>query len=623
MKKTKRLLTLFLALCLVLSMLSGCGKKGDEGSAQNSEATSGTVESNAADESGAETSNAQTEGESGETAGDSGATQEGQMQSEGIELISQMETVNGSLETVQVDDKYQTTYEVFVYSFYDSNGDGIGDLQGLISQLDYINDGDPETHTDLECTEIWLMPIHPSPTYHKYDVIDYMAIDESYGKMEDFETLVTLCHERGVKVIIDLVLNHTSTEHEWFQTAAGYLRTLPEGQDAVKEDCPYVWYYNFAMQQYDGYVPLENSTWYYEARFWSGMPDLNLETPEVRDEIAEIIRFWLEEENVDGFRLDAVTSYYTGNESSNIEFLSWLNDTVKSIKSDAYLVGECWTDQSTYARYYQSGIDSFFDFDFSQASGRIAGAVKGQKSAAWFAQQVADEEALYASYNENYVNAPFYTNHDTARSAGYYAYDDGTRTKVAGALNLLTTGNAFVYYGEELGMKGSGKDENKRAPMYWVSSEDAANEGISAELISQYEAGMTNGPADMDNVSMKFPSYLSQKDDAYSIFNYYRNAIRLRNAYPVIARGKTTALGTGDDSVGAMLRTDESGTYDSVLILFNLSEETKTMSLTEALPDYADYTSLGGVLVVSEEEVVLTSDGSLTLPAYSIAILTK
>jgi 1,4-alpha-glucan branching enzyme len=112
-----------------------------------------------------------------------------------------------------IEDNYRTYYEVFLYSFYDSDGDGIGDIKGLIEQLDYINDGDPDTDTDLGFNGIWLMPIMPSNTYHKYDVKDYYDIDPEYGTLSDFKRLVDECNKRGIKLIIDLVLNHSSQLH--------------------------------------------------------------------------------------------------------------------------------------------------------------------------------------------------------------------------------------------------------------------------------------------------------------------------------------------------------------------------------------------------------------------------
>lgn len=148
---------------------------------------------------------------------------------------------------ISMEDNYRTYYEVFVYSFFDGNGDGIGDLKGLIDKLDYINDGDPQTTSDLGCNGIWLMPIMPSPSYHKYDVTDYCEIDPAYGTMEDFETLIAECDKRGIKVIIDFVINHSSSEHPWFKEACSYLAALGDGEPSL-EECPYVDYYHFTKE---------------------------------------------------------------------------------------------------------------------------------------------------------------------------------------------------------------------------------------------------------------------------------------------------------------------------------------------------------------------------------------
>ncbi|MCR4901347.1 MAG: alpha-amylase, partial [Butyrivibrio sp.] len=475
-----------------------------------------------------------------------------------------------------IDDNYRTCYEVFLYSFYDSDGDGIGDIQGLIEKLDYINDGDPESFTDLGCDEIWLMPVCPSTTYHKYDVTDYMDIDPQYGTLEDFDELIEACHKRGINVILDTVINHTSTQHEWFKEAAAYLRSLSADAEPNAEDCPYVEYYNFSRQEQDGYSKLSGTNWYYEARFWSEMPDLNLENEAVRAELSEMARFWIDH-GADGFRMDAVLYYDYGNNENSISELGWFVDTVKSYKSDAYIVGEAWTNQATYAKYYASGIDSLFEFDYSGSEGIISKAAHSRYSALKFASGLEAMQETYSEYNEDYIAAPFYTNHDMARSAGYYVGEGSEdMTKFAGALNLMMSGNAFIYYGEELGMSGSGKDENKRAPMYWSDDADAE--------------GMCDGPADMDNIDMKYASFDEQAGDEYSIYNYYKKAIAIRNAFPVIARGDVTALEEiSDDDVCFMLKSVEGGTVtdtegneisiSDVVIAINMSEETKTVTV--------------------------------------------
>ncbi len=518
------------------------------------------------------------------------------------------------------DDLYRTTYEIFVYSFADSDGDGVGDLNGIREKLDYLNDNDPETDTDLGVNQIWLTPVYPSPTYHKYDATDYYDIDPQFGTLDDYRDLLSECHKRGIRVLMDLAVNHTSSEHSWFTEAASYLRSHSsvdiiqdetghgvDGTDAsfTEEaclECPELEYYNFSLTAHDGYTQMEGCDWYYESRFWSGMPDLNLESESVKQEITSIVDYWLDL-GVDGFRLDAVSSYFTGSAEQNTAFLSWLNETVKERKKDAYLVGECWENQSVYAKYYQSGVDSFFDFAFAGQDGLIANVVRGSKGADAYASALETEEDLYRSYSDSCVNAPFYTNHDLARSAGYYAYDDGSKTKLAEALNLLMPGNVTLYYGEEIGMKGSGRDENKRAPMLW-SSEDTEEDDIC------------DGPEEMDPVTMKFEGVREQQEDETSIWNYIRQVIAVRNAFPAIARGDTTVLNDLTDKNVCVFTRDAEG-YDSVMLLINTSEETQEVSLQET--DYAGK-QIAASLNVGEETVSKEGD-TVTLPSGGIAVI--
>lgn len=531
---------------------------------------------------------------------------EAKLDMENATALSLMQQLNTADENV-IDDKYRTFYEVFVYSFYDSDGNGIGDLQGLIDKLDYINDGDPETDTDLGCNGIWLMPIMPSSTYHKYDVTNYEEIDPSYGTLDDFKTLITECHKRGINVIIDLVMNHTSSHHKWFREASQYLKSLPEGAEPDASECPYVDYYNFAKEQNGGYCELEGTDWYYEAQFWSEMPDLNWDNDAIKAEFEQITKFWLDQ-GIDGFRLDAVKEFYTGNNEKNIEILRWFNDMVKSQKEDAYIVGEAWTDSTTYPQYYESGIDSLFDFAFSNKDGIIAKTVNGINKATSYGKNLVKMQELIQSYSDTAIDAPFYTNHDMARGAGYYSGDNSAaQTKIAEAMNLLMTGNAFLYYGEELGMKGAGKDENKRAPMYWSLDENAT--------------GMCDGPKDMEPIKMKYDSLEEQEKDGNSIYNYVKQVIALRNQYPAIARGEVAFdEGISDTNICAIQKTYED---EKLTIVFNISAESQTVDLTKSsLGAAADD---AGLQIVGElidgTEVVTLEDNTLTMPAYSIVIL--
>lgn len=503
-----------------------------------------------------------------------------------------MTEVNSGLTADVIDDQYRTTYEVFLYSFCDSNNDGIGDINGLISRLDYIQ--------DLGFNQIWLMPVMPSDTYHKYDVKDYRAIDPAYGTMDDYDRLIEICHSRGIRVIIDLVLNHTASGHPWFQEAAAYLRGL-NGREANVNECPYVDYYHFRKDFQNGYAKLADSDYYYEARFWDGMPDLNLDNGRVRDEIRDIMSFWIGH-GTDGFRLDAVTSYYTGDPGRNIEFLRWLKQAGTELKQDCYFVCEAWTGMDEYASYYASGIDSMFDFAFGDSDGVIARTLKGIYTAREYGNTLEREWQMFAGYSDTYINAPFYTNHDMGRGAGYYAGDDGSKTKMALSMNLMTTGNVFVYYGEELGMKGSGKDENKRAPMYWSEDRNAQ--------------GMTQGPPYMEDFEMKFPSYEVQKDDPYSIYNYVKEAIRIRNALPVIARGRTWLhQDLTTDQVCVLLKED--GVHAPAAVIMNISDSEQTVDVTNT-----EFHTLRGILAVNDTPVMFENN-VLTLPPYSTAVLTE
>lgn len=569
----KRSVSVGLAIMLLLSSLTACGN------AQSSTLSSGQA--------------------------NSGATEEAQS-AENMEIAEAVRPKWYSRPLNVIDDKYRTFYEIFVYSFYDSDEDGIGDLQGVIQKLDYLNDGDNSTDTDLGINGIWLMPIMQSTTYHKYDTMDYMSIDWQYGKMEDFDALLAECDRRDIDVIIDLAMNHSSSKHPWFQQAVEYLKGLPEGEEPDSAECPYVEYYHFSQEPASGYSPVTGTDWYYEARFWSEMPDLNLTNESVRKEFEAIVDFWLGK-GVDGFRLDAVKEFVTGSVEENTEILAWFNDYVKSVNPDAYIVCECWTEVNTYAQYYASGVDSMFDFDFADKSGIIANIVSGKGEAASYGRAQVTRQELYAQYNPDYISAPFYTNHDMGRSAGYYAGENSpAQTKMAQALNLLMSGNAFIYYGEELGMKGSGIDENKRAPMYWSKDENAT--------------GMCDGPEAMESFDMKFDSLEEQSEDNASIYNYVKDVIRLRNQNPEIARGVVALHETVSNDRICVI----SKIYDGkeIILVFNISAEATEVPLSQLTmgdKTVADLDTLGELL--TGEEAIQKNETGAVMPAYSVLVL--
>ena len=491
------------------------------------------------------------------------------------------------------DDNYRTYYEIFVYSFCDSNGDGIGDLQGVISKLDYLQ--------DLGITGIWLMPIHPSTSYHKYNVSDYYAIDPDYGTMEDFEQLIAECDKRNIRVIIDLVVNHTGSENVWFQEAVRYLQSLPEGKKPKAKECKYIDYYFFSQKSSgNSSRPVNGTDWYYEGMFDYSMPDLNLGNQAVRDEIENIMKFWIDK-GVAGFRLDAAKEFYSGNVPANVEVLNWIQTTATSLKPDCYLVAEVWESFGQITNYYESGITSIFNFAFGNSDGKIAAVLRGAGNAgvvSTYATALEKADTAYRQMNPDYIDAPFLSNHDVGRIAGFASRDEN-KMKMAAAMNIFMGGSVFIYYGEEIGMPGSGNDPSKRAPMYWNIARDN---------------GTTNPPPECE-IPEEYPmgSLEEQVNDDSSIYNYYRQAIAIRNALPVIARGVPTAEAALNKGCVSAYRKSWNG--ESCIILMNIDSKEAAADLTA----YADW-ELAASLSADGNPISL--DGTtLNLPAYGVAIL--
>jgi glycosidase len=502
-----------------------------------------------------------------------------------------------------IEDNYRNYYEIFVRSFYDSDDNGIGDIKGIVEKLDYLKDSDFKTKDDLGIDGIWLMPIMPSPTYHKYDVTDYYSIDPQYGTMEDFEQLVAKSKERGINIIIDLVLNHTSSKHPWFLSAVKSLAIEPCGQEVCvhtelcREHNKYVKYYNFAQEKKSGYhskgMP---AGWYYEGVFWDQMPDLNLDNTEVRKEIEDIGKFWIDK-GVAGYRLDAVTSFYTGNITKNVEFLKFFNDKMKSYNKDTYIIGEAWSDANSVSEYYKSGVDSFFNFPLADTTGRIVASVRS-RSGAQLSKNLEEYQKKIKEANPKAIDAPFISNHDMGRSAGFLAKDLASE-KMAAALYLMMPGNSFIYYGEEIGTIGSGKDENKRLPLLWSTTD---------------KKGITHAPPNADYKGIIESGVMEQEKDEASLLQFYKNAIRIKNENPEIQRGVLISIDLGNEAVCAYSLEYEGA---KVYVIHNLSAEQVELKLSGE--EYSKL-KLKGNLTTNDASIILKGD-SLTMPARSTAIL--
>ncbi len=432
-------------------------------------------------------------------------------------------------------------YEIFVRSFYDSNGDGIGDLPGLIQKLDYLNDGNLETTNDLGVTGIWLMPIHPASSYHGYDVTDYFAVAPEYGSLEDFERLLEEAHQRGIRVIIDLVLNHTSSQHPWFV----------ESQNPSSD---YRDWYIWADTEPLGSGWYATDSGFYYGIFGEGMPDLNYRNEEVTRQMREVVRFWLEEVGVDGFRLDAAKhlleeGIIQSHAQGTHDWLKSLRTFYKGLNPQALTIGEI-LDASPAVNKYVLGdeLDLAFSFDLAQAMVTSARVGRAESVA-----RILKREAGLFSPGQY---GTFLTNHDQDRAMLLFANEIG-RAKVAASLLLTSPGVPFMYYGEEIGMIGKKPDEQIRTPMQWTEAENA---GFTTgepwiSIYSDYTEGK--------NVAL-------QSEDAESLLSHYRRLIRTRHQHVALRVGEFFSVESNDEAVIAFLRASES---EKLLVVINLGNE--------------------------------------------------
>jgi len=429
-------------------------------------------------------------------------------------------------------------YEVFVRSFYDSNGDGIGDLRGLTQKLDYV--------AGLGADCVWLMPVAESPSYHGYDVTDYDKVEPDYGTNDDFKAFVLAAHQHHIRVLVDLVLNHTSSEHPWFKEA---LRDT-----ASPHRSWYRWSTTAANNNWHK-SPVRDE--YYFGLFWSGMPDLNYENPAVLEEMKHVARFWLDSMHVDGFRLDAVRHLVeVGNEVSNTpgthQVLRDFGQYVRSIAPQSYTIGEVWDNTDVILTYYPDQLDAYFAFPISEA---LMEAVRTGKAGGLLPTVEQFERA-----EPPRRWAPFQRNHDQTRTMTALG-NDTVGAKLAATILLTLPGVPFVYYGEEIGMTGDKPDERLRTPMQWNGSSRGFTSGKPWEALQPDSS--TANVATEDRAST-------------SLLKLYRWLIRLRANDTALREGELEPVDTGNESLLAYLRKNGSS---RVLVVVNLGKVAATLSL--------------------------------------------
>lgn len=443
-------------------------------------------------------------------------------------------------------------YQVFVRSFYDGNGDGIGDFVGLEEKLPYIK--------ELGANAIWLMPIKDSASYHGYDVIDYYNVESDYGTMEEFENLIEAAHNLDMKVIIDFVANHTSSEHKWFQDALENL------------DSPYRDYYIWEDHpSYQGQEPNGEHGWHeengqiYSGHFSVDMPDLNYDHPEVREEIKNIASFWLDK-GVDGFRLDAVADIYD-DRNQTIEWWRDFNAHVKSKDPEAFVVGETWYHSWDDISFYYSALESNFNFVLTEEIiGMANGMTRDIITELTNALQIY-QRASNARGNTPVIDSIMIGNHDMDRVITRLDNDE-RKAKLAANLLFTLPGTPFIYYGDELGQEGQQPDDNRREPFDWYAEADG--EGMTRMDNKFFNDSHFTQPN--DGISLE-----EQIDNEGSIYEHYKMLIQIRREHPMLFTGQYESFDTEFGTYGYTVNADN--TSNQLAIVHNQRDETRTVNV--------------------------------------------
>jgi alpha-glucosidase len=483
-------------------------------------------------------------------------------------------------------------YQIYPRSFADSNGDGIGDLPGIISRLDYL--------TELGIDALWLSPVYPSPDKDfGYDVSDHCGIDPRYGSLGDFDRLVKESHARGLRILMDMVMNHTSDRHEWFQESR-------KSRDNPKRDW-YIW----RSPKKNGRVPnnwqasFGGKAWQYDAQteqfylhlFTREQPDVNWRNPAVRKAQLDVFRFWLER-GVDGFRLDVFNAYFKHadlpsnppkfglrsfdrqrhifdiDQPEMIPLLEELRQLLDSYP-ERYAVGETYfaTPEKSLSYCGPDKLHAAFSFDFTPKDLTYPWNPK------WIMRQVMEREQLFKE--KGIWPTTVLSNHDLPRAASRYSHsEEDAQAKIAMTILLTLRGTPFMYYGEEIGMRDihlrrkeildppgkkywpiyKGRD-GCRAPMQW---NDTDNGGFS-----------TAKPWLPINPDTSSRNILFQQSDSESMLSFTKKLLTVRKRTPALVEGDFVPQDSQDDCLSYLRNTPD----QSVLVAINFKNNHRSFQL--------------------------------------------
>ena len=523
------------------------------------------------------------------------------------------------------------TYQMNVYTFADSDGDGVGDFQGIIDHLDYLD--------ALGVTAIWLSPLHPAESYHGYDPRDYEAIDSRYGTKATFRSLVAACHERNIRVYMDYVINHTGNGHVWFKDAIKYgpeseywnyyciTKTPEEDVNAgLIPQLPAGWIgWNPDKQRYDNWFKVTVAAdggqyWYYSGFDTGYFVDLNYgpgatcnESPAFQA-VVDNISTWLEL-GVDGLRLDAVKHIYAREDGpENIQFWQKFYEEVNSMydptdrrhrnltgKADEniFMVGEVLSGDGVCSPFF-AGLPAIFDFQFwwdlrdalnGESGPYIAQGIKGRYD---YHNQIRQ-----GAVGSNAIYTPKLSNHDEDRTAevlGKY----GPKVRLAAMILLTSPGRPFIYQGEELGYWGAkGSDDRYvRTPIMWTRD-------ISSAALNGIEGVCPEGMLSED-ISVE-----AQEEDSSSLLMLYRRFAYARNTNPAMADGFPKADEKNSSSVISWYLEANDGSGKVCLVMHNITRNSQTV-------ERWDGENLSSILVASDK--ITVSGKNVTLPPYSSVV---
>lgn len=522
--------------------------------------------------------------------------------------------------------KHGIIYQIYPRSFQDTNADGIGDLAGIIQHLDYLS--------DLGVDGIWLSPIMPSPDADfGYDVSDYHTIDPKYGNLQDFDRLLNEAHKRKIHIILDLVLNHTSDQHRWFQESRKSRANLYHDWYIWRDPAPGGGQPNNWKSMFggNGWEYDENLGQFYFHMFNKHQPDLNWRNPEVRSAMLGIFRYWLDK-GVDGFRLDVFNAWYKDAalrdnprlpgihrrpydsyqhiyDISQPEMIPALQDIRKIMDAypDRYVVGETFMADSAQARTYIGTDRLHAGFDYGYANSPFSAKAFGRAIQYWDFLHADDAWPNY-----------FLNNHDTPRSSSRYAGREDARLKLLAAMHLTVRGTPYLYYGEEIGMRdislsraqiqdpvgkrywpfNKGRD-GCRAPMQWTARPYADFSSVEPWL-----------PVHPD---YKVRNVVNQQTSPASLLNFYKSLIALRQSSPALYSGDLKLIETANDDLLVYQRVAVS---ETMLIVLNFSKRAQSYDLPTAEINRWDLIFTGNEPITSH-----MTDAALNLPPYGLAIL--